>query len=59
MDDSSPSCPRSAIVRISGQTIKIKQGREVSINGLEVTQIPVSFVGVNIRMASSMFLVGK
>lgn len=40
-----------------GQTVKLKQNREVVINGQEVNKLPQDVGGATVRIASSIFLV--
>lgn len=55
-----PSCTKSVTIRTDGgDVIKLKQNREVSVNGEEVNLEPSVWIdGVVIRHASSVFLAG-
>jgi hypothetical protein len=39
-------------------SIKLKQNRAVVLNGEEITQLPMQVEGINIRVLSSIFLIG-
>ena len=56
-----PSCTKSVTIRTDGgDVIKLKQDREVTVNGEEVVLEPSVWIdGVVIRHASSVFLAGK
>lgn len=55
-----PSCTKSLTIRIDrGQTLHLKQGREIVVNGKEVGGLPLFVNGAVIHMASSLFVVGK
>lgn len=55
-----PSCTKAVTVRTpSGYVVKLKQNREVSVNGVEITDLPHYLDGDIIRVASSMFIVCK
>ncbi|XP_025836285.1 hemocytin [Agrilus planipennis] len=51
-----PSCTKTVTIRISDQTIKLKQNHQVTVNGQEITRIPYKIADVNIRSVSSIFL---
>lgn len=55
-----PSCTKSVTIRTDGgDIIKLKQNREVTVNGEEVVLQPSVWIdGVIIRHASSVFLAG-
>lgn len=44
---------------MGGSSIKLKQNREVVLNGEEITRLPTQIDGTNIRIVSSIFLLGK
>lgn len=53
-----PSCTKTVTVRMPGEhVIKLKQGREVTVNGKEVTRLPYDVDMATIRVASSLFIV--
>lgn len=53
-----PSCTKTVTIKMPGEhTIKLKQGREVSVNGKEVTKLPYDVETATIRVASSIFVV--
>lgn len=54
-----PSCTKSVTIRLPGNVIKLKQNREVLVNGEELTTLPTWIDGMYIRHASSIFLSGK
>jgi len=55
-----PSCTKSVTVRVEKDVIKLKQNREVFINGEEVVINPSVWIdALYIRHASSNFLAGK
>lgn len=54
-----PSCTKSVTIRVDGLIIKLKQDREVVLNGEEVDRLPLWIDGVHIRHASSVFVSGK
>ncbi|XP_071447163.1 hemocytin-like [Hetaerina americana] len=51
-----PSCTKALKIFYGGHVIKLKQNREVILNGEEITEVPYSQDGINIRMVSSLFL---
>ncbi|KAG8236359.1 hypothetical protein J437_LFUL016579, partial [Ladona fulva] len=51
-----PSCTKMITIHYNDQTIKLKQNREVSINGEDIIKVPLSYQGIKIRMVSSIFL---
>lgn len=55
-----PSCTKTVTIRTDGgDVIKLKQNREVTVNGEEVILEPSVWIdGVVIRHASSVFLAG-
>lgn len=52
-----PSCTRSVTIRLEDVLIKLKQNRQVQINGEDVTKFPLMAAEAKIRVASSIFLV--
>lgn len=55
-----PSCTKSVTIRVEGDVIKLKQNREVFVNGEELVLSPSVWIdGISIRHASSSFLTGK
>ncbi|XP_068082174.1 hemocytin [Anabrus simplex] len=52
----SPSCTKAVTVRLGDQVIRLKQNREVLVNGAEVRSLPVVVAGAYIHIASSIFL---
>ncbi|XP_071561739.1 hemocytin [Temnothorax nylanderi] len=53
----SPSCVKAVIVTFRDTSIKLKQNRQITINGDEVMKFPMLFDGARIRIASSIFMV--
>lgn len=53
-----PSCTKTVTIKVSGQTIKLKQNHELVINGQDVTKLPYNSAGIGIRIVSSIFLQG-
>lgn len=53
----SPSCVKAVIITFRSTSIKLKQNRQITINGDEVTKFPMQFDGARIRIASSIFIV--
>nr|CAD7397465.1 unnamed protein product [Timema cristinae] len=53
-----PSCTKAVTVRLGDRFIKLRQNREVSVNGQEITQMPFTMDGATVRIASSIFLIG-
>nr|XP_045582100.1 uncharacterized protein LOC123745535 [Procambarus clarkii] len=51
-----PSCTKSVTVRVEGTVIRLKQDREVTINGVELKELPAWVKGAYIKAASSLFL---
>lgn len=54
-----PSCTKSLTINAGGFAIKLKQGREVVINGIETPILPVWVGEIYVKKASSLFIVGK
>ncbi|KAF5276278.1 hypothetical protein FQA39_LY06627 [Lamprigera yunnana] len=55
--DELPSCTKAVILDINGHTFQFKQNLEITIDGKDITKIPVTFDGVTIRSASSQFII--
>lgn len=54
-----PSCTKTVTIRADGDVIKLKQNREVLVNGEEAILEPSVWIdGIYIRHASSTFLSG-
>lgn len=54
-----PSCTKTVTIRADGDVIKLKQNREVLVNGEETILEPSVWIdGIYIRHASSVFLSG-
>lgn len=53
----SPSCVKTVTIAFGDTSIKLKQNRQVTINGDEVAKFPMLFNGARIRIASSIFMV--
>ena len=54
-----PSCTKSVTIRVNDDVIKLKQNRDVLVNGDEIATIPFWMDGIYIRHASSVFVSGK
>lgn len=53
-----PSCTKAVTIRTpSGHVVRLKQNREVTVNGKEILELPHYLNGDAIRMVSSMFVV--
>ncbi|CAH1404838.1 unnamed protein product [Nezara viridula] len=50
-----PSCTKSVLLRLGDNVIKMKQGREVTVNGEDV-KLPITVNGTYISQASSIFI---
>lgn len=53
-----PSCTKTVIIKMAGQTIKLKQNHELVVNGQDVLKLPYNAGGITIRTVSSIFLQG-
>lgn len=53
----SPSCTKAVTVHFKDTSIKLKQNRQITVNGDEVTKLPMLLEGARVRLASSIFLV--
>jgi hypothetical protein len=54
-----PSCTKTITIHLGEHNIKLKQGREVLVDGQEVLKFPFTAAGAYIHIVSSIFLVGK
>jgi hypothetical protein len=54
-----PSCTKTVTIHLNGHNIKLKQGREVLVDGQEVSKLPFTAAGAYIHIVSSIFLMGK
>lgn len=54
-----PSCTKTVTIKINGQNIKLKQNHDVVVNGQDVSKLPFSIGGIDIRSISSIFLLGN
>lgn len=52
-----PSCTKTVTINYQGTGIKLKQHRQVLINGDDLTVYPTVVNGIRVRIASSIFLV--
>lgn len=52
-----PSCTKTVTINYQDVSVKLKQHRQVLINGDDLTVYPTIVKGVRIRVASSIFLV--
>lgn len=53
----SPSCTKAVTINFYDNSIKLKQNRQITVNGDEVMKFPVLLNGARIRFASSIFVV--
>lgn len=58
VDPSAPSCTKAIVVRYNEIIVKLKQNKEISVNGDEVKMLPFEKSGVIIQVASSIFITG-
>lgn len=54
--DGEPSCTKAVTIRINDVAIKLKQNREILVNGEDVTKLPMLAGGARVRIVSSIFL---
>ena len=54
-----PSCTKSLTIRLENTVVKLKQNNEVTINSVEVRDLPVWINDVFIKKASNLFIIGK
>lgn len=52
-----PSCTKTITVNYKGTILKLKQHRQVLINGDDLTMFPTFTHGIRIRVASSIFMI--
>lgn len=52
-----PSCIKTVTINYKNISMKLKQHRQVLINGNELTIFPTLINGIRIRIASSIFLI--
>ncbi|KOX75564.1 Hemocytin [Melipona quadrifasciata] len=52
-----PSCTKTITVNYKGTILKLKQHRQVLINGDDLTVFPIFTHGIRIRIASSIFMI--
>lgn len=52
-----PSCTKTITINYKDTSMKLKQHRQVLINGNELTIFPTLINGIRIRIASSIFLI--
>lgn len=53
----SPSCTKAIIINFKDTIIKLRQNRQITVNGDEIIKFPILINGARIRIASSIFLV--
>lgn len=56
-DPNGPSCTKTVTIRLNDMSIKLKQNRQILINGEEVNKLPLLAGDAKIRITSSIFLV--
>ncbi|GAB6030548.1 hypothetical protein CHUAL_007413 [Chamberlinius hualienensis] len=54
-----PSCTKSVIIRYKGTVVHLKQRFEVTVNGNEILELPISATGIYIYFASSLYMKAK
>lgn len=54
-----PSCTKAVTLKYGGANIHLKQGGTITVNGKEISTIPVMAGDIRIRAASSLFLIGN
>lgn len=54
-----PSCTKTVTIRINGQSVKLKQNHDVVVDGQDISKLPYSVAGIDIRSVSSIFLIGN
>jgi von Willebrand factor len=54
--DGDPSCTKAVTIRLNDTAIKLKQNRQILVNGEDVTSLPTIAGGARIRIASSIFI---
>lgn len=52
-----PSCTKTVTINYKDASMKLKQNRQVLINGEDLATFPTVVSGIRIRVASSIFLV--
>lgn len=52
-----PSCTKTVTINYKSVSMKLKQHRQVLINGNDLTVFPTIINGIRIRVASSIFLI--
>ena len=56
LEDGEPSCTKAVTIRVNGVAIKLKQNRQILVNGEDVTKLPMLAGGAKIRIVSSIFI---
>lgn len=54
-----PSCTKSVTVRLDGTVIRLKQDREITVNGVELKELPAWINDAYVKKASSLFVMGN
>lgn len=55
-----PSCTKTATIKVNGSlSIKLGQNHQVSVNGQDVSKLPLENAGIKIRIVSSIFIQGE
>ena len=54
--DGEPACTKTVTVRLNGVAIKLKQNRQILVNGEDVTKLPMYAGGARLRIVSSIFV---
>lgn len=54
-----PSCTKAVTVRLGEEKVlRLKQGKEITVNGEDIDKLPLSLGDAYIRAASSVFIQG-
>ena len=54
-----PSCTKSVTVKVGNTVVKMQQNREVFVNGVQQTLLPVWINEIYIKKASNLFVIGE
>lgn len=54
--DGEPSCTKTVTIRFNDVAIKLKQNRQILVNGEDVTKLPMLAGGSMVRIISSIFI---
>ncbi|XP_058797462.1 hemocytin [Phymastichus coffea] len=54
--DGDPSCTKTVTIRANDVAVKLKQNRQISVNGEDVTKLPLLAGEIRVRIVSSIFV---